>query len=343
MSHEEYMWRCIYLASMANGGVGINPNVGAVIVHNDVIIGEGYHQQYGGPHAEINAINSVSKENLWKLSEATLYVTLEPCNHFGLTPPCCDRILKEKMPHVVVGCEDPNPKMAGSSLKKLQNNGVHVTKGVLQKECQSLIHPFRVNITEKRPFVTLKFAQSKDFYFGYSHEQVWLSNAYSKIWSHQLRSRNHAILIGTQTALIDNPSLTNRLYSGKSPLRVVIDKDNQIPITHQLLNDEEPLLTINQKHRAGLKPQKEQWTMEVNLIKLLARLYEEKKVGRMIVEGGAMTIKSFIENGLWDQAAVVNTSKELRTGIESPQIKGVLKSQMNLGNDHLTFINKIFC
>ena len=221
-NNEIYMHRAIELATLAKANVGANPNVGAVLVYKDRIIGEGFYEKFGEAHAEVNAINSVREEEKPFIADSTLFVTLEPCNFYGKTPACSEFILKNKIKNLVIGCEDPNPKIAGSSLSYLRQKGVHIMSGILESDCRALIAPFRTNILFQRPYITIKFAQSKDFYLSKKGEQTWLSNSYSKLFSHKLRSENNAILIGTETAQIDDPELTNRLYSGNSPLRIVL-------------------------------------------------------------------------------------------------------------------------
>nr|WP_235292292.1 bifunctional diaminohydroxyphosphoribosylaminopyrimidine deaminase/5-amino-6-(5-phosphoribosylamino)uracil reductase RibD [Portibacter lacus] len=337
------MLRCIDLAQKAGGRVRLNPNVGAVLVHNDQVIGEGYHERYGGPHAEVNAINSVAPENKHLIADSTLYVSLEPCNIHGKTPPCAMLILKNNIKKLVVGCEDPNPRMAGSSLSFLASKGVHITTNIKQSECEKLIQPFKVNILNNRPFITIKFAQSKDFFMSKEGEQTWLSNRFSKIWSHQLRSENHGILIGSNTAVIDNPALTNRLYSGDSPLRICIDRKNSVPDESTLLTDSLPTLMINETPRKNLKEHKDQWTFDLDLSILLSRLYKEKQIGRLIVEGGAYTIGKFLDNKLWDQAMIINTERVLGSGIKSPNIIGKLEGELNLESDKILTISNNLC
>ncbi|MCL4106734.1 UNVERIFIED_CONTAM: hypothetical protein GTU68_048178 [Idotea baltica] len=338
MNHDSYITRCIDLANSAGGNVKLNPNVGAVLVNNNRIIGEGYHQEYGGPHAEVNAINNVSENDKHLIPESTLYVSLEPCNIQGKTPPCSSLILKHGIKKLVVGCVDPNPRIAGTSLDFLAAKGVDIIKNVKQNECEQLIKPFKVNILKNRPYVTLKFAQSKDFYISRKGEQTWLSNEYSKVWSHKLRSENHGILIGTNTAIIDNPSLTNRLYSGTSPLRICIDLKNKISENSYLLSDLHPTLLINEIPRKNLPTNKEQWTRPFNMKSMLEELYKEKQIGRLIVEGGAYTLKRFIAENLWDRAFVINSMKKLEEGVKSPNVIGYLENSLSLESDKLLTI-----
>jgi diaminohydroxyphosphoribosylaminopyrimidine deaminase/5-amino-6-(5-phosphoribosylamino)uracil reductase len=341
MKHEIYMQRCFQLAKLAGSEVGTNPNVGALLVHDEKIIGEGYHEKFGAPHAEVNAIASVSDSNKHLIPDSTLYVSLEPCNIHRKTPPCSQLILRHKIKTLVVGCQDPNPEIAGSSLSFLERNGVQIIKNICRQEAEELIAPFTVNILENRPFITIKFAQSKDFFISQEGYQTWLSSESSKIFSHQLRSLNHGILIGNRTAIIDNPSLTNRLYSGSSPLRICIDPKNKIPFDSVLFQDEFPTLIINESERKEkLKSNKEQWTMSISLNDLVTKLYTNKGVGRLIVEGGSKTIESFLKEELWDMAHVINTNRLLHKGVKSPTINGRLSGKMSLENDTVFTIRK---
>lgn len=342
---EIFMQRALELAKLAKANVGTNPNVGAVLVHNNRIIGEGYYEKYGGSHAEVNAINSVSEGEKEHIPDSTLFVTLEPCNFYGKTPPCSEFILKNKIKNLVIGCEDPNPKIAGSSLSYLRQKGVHITSGILDSDCKSLIAPFRTNVLHLRPYITIKFAQSKDFYMSKKGEQTWLSNSYSKLFSHKLRSENHAILIGTETARIDDPELTNRLHPGNSPLRIVLDRSNKLKDSLKLISDDKETLIISEELRQNLDhPLKEQWLIPFDdelINTLIARLFSEKKIARMIIEGGAFTIKKFLDSGLWDQAAVIQTNKVLSSGIKAPNVVGRKQSEYDLAGDKVTIIQRI--
>ena len=338
------MKRAVHLAKLSAGNVGTNPNVGAVLVFENKIIGEGYYEVFGGKHAEVNAVESVGKEMKHLIAKSTLYVSLEPCNFYGKTPPCSELILKHKIKDLVVGCVDPNPKIAGSSLKFLAENGVQITKSILKESCERLIQPFRTNIIENRPYVTIKFAQSKDFYISKKDQQTWLSNEYSKVYSHKLRAENNAILIGTSTAVIDNPSLTNRLYKGSSPLRVVLDRSNRIPDATHLLSDDNHTLIISESLRNLANKKKEQWVLsfDENLISsLLEQLYIKKDIGRLLVEGGSQTINSFLKPNLWDEAIVINTRQNLIDGVKAPNVQGRLIKGWQLGDDMIQKIERL--
>ena len=224
-THEKYIRRCFELAKLGIGNVKTNPMVGSIIVHNGKIIGEGYHKRYGEGHAEVNAVKSVKGEDKHLLNESTIYVSLEPCFHEGKTPPCVDLILGLGIPKVVISAVDPNPKVAGKSIEKLRNHGVEVISGVLEKEGRFIARRFFHHFMTKRPYVILKYAQSKDGFLSQMNKQIWLTNPYSKRLVHKWRNEEAAILVGTNTVKVDNPSLTNRLWFGNSPVRLIIDRN----------------------------------------------------------------------------------------------------------------------
>ena len=301
---ELFMRRAIQLAKLGLGNTAPNPCVGSVIVHNNIIIGEGFHQKYGTPHAEVNAINSVKPEDRFLLSKSTIYVTLEPCFHYGKTPPCVDLIIKNNLKRVVIGCEDPNPKVAGQSIKKLRNLGIEVRVNVLDKECRAVAKRFMTYFTKKRPYIILKYAQSVDGFIGKKNEQVWITGQQTKRLVHKWRHEEAAIVIGTNTALIDNPTLTNRLWFGTQPLRLVIDRGGILSSDLNILNNDAPFKVVKSS----------------NLSELLDILYG-LKVSSLIVEGGAALLNSFIEHNLWDEARVFTGDCLLKDGIKAPTLQ----------------------
>lgn len=325
MNLAAYMARAVQLAKLAGTDTQSNPMVGAVIVHDNQIIGEGYHVSFGGPHAEVNAINNVQAKHLHLLPQSTIFVTLEPCNHFGKTPPCVNRILESGIQHVVIGCTDPNPQMSGKSIEKLRKHGCKVSFGILGRECKQLIQPFEVLLSRDRPYVHLKFAKSKDNFIGISGKQVWLSNSLVKVYTHHLRSQLDAIMIGTNTALIDNPSLTTREVDGPSPIRVILDRTGRIPSNHTLYTDPAVTWTYSyqpnslraEKHTFHLG--KNQWSLQTILQDL-----RSKGVNHLMVEGGASLLNAFILDELWDEAHVMSTTQYLGSGIKAPNIDGRL-------------------
>jgi diaminohydroxyphosphoribosylaminopyrimidine deaminase / 5-amino-6-(5-phosphoribosylamino)uracil reductase len=234
------MQRCFDLARLGLGQVSPNPLVGAVLVYENRIIGEGWHQKYGGPHAEVHCVQSVDPALRHLIPRSTLYCSLEPCFHFGKTPPCVELILREKIPHVVIANTDPNPLTAGKSIAKLRAAGVRITDGVLAQEGADMNRPFFTWITQKRPYIRLKWAQSADAFLSKKGERTTISGPTVQRWVHRWRMESDAILVGTRTAVIDNPRLDNRLYWGKSPLRITFDRQMRIPPDHHILDDSTP-------------------------------------------------------------------------------------------------------
>lgn len=336
--HEKYMQRCFELALRSQNEVQLNPNVGAVIVYKDTIIGEGYHQRYGSNHAEVNAINSVSDANRQYLKESTIYVSLEPCNHQGKTPPCTQAILQNHIPHVVVSCMDPNPLMRGKSISLLRSQGVRVDTGLLEKEGNEVIKIYQTT-AKGRPYIILKFAQSADNYLGQKDKQVWLSNAYSKVIVHKWRSQIDGILIGVNTGNIDNPKLTTREYPGNSPLRIILDPHGKLNEDLHILKDGNPTLIFTKlatdDHRYVTLPES-QYTIQ----NILDVLYQ-RKVYRLMVEGGKSTLQEFIKENLWDEARVIRTPQRLSYGMSAPTIMGNLVKTYSLDSDQIDIIQNI--
>ncbi|MFT6149697.1 MAG: diaminohydroxyphosphoribosylaminopyrimidine deaminase [Saprospiraceae bacterium] len=301
--NEKYMRRAIQLASLGLGKAAPNPCVGSVIVYEDRIIGEGFHRLYGTAHAEVNAVNSVKAAERHLLSKSTIYVTLEPCHHYGKTPPCVDLILENKIPKVIIGCRDPNPKVGGKSIEKLKQNGVEVTVGILEKDCWEVAKRFMTFFTKKRPYIILKYAKSKDGFIGKRNKQVWITGSQSKRLVHKWRNEEGSILVGTNTAAIDNPSLTNRLWYGKNPLRLVIDTKGKLNLNLNLFDD-----------KAETK------VFKNSAIELMLKALSDLKINSLIVEGGATLLNSFIEKGLWDEARVFTGNCYLEDGIAAPNL-----------------------
>ena len=317
---ESIMSRCIELARLGAGNVSTNPMVGAVVVHNGKIIGEGYHRKCGGPHAEVNAINSVKDPAL--LPESEIYVSLEPCAHFGKTPPCADLIIEKKIKKVYVGCLDPFSKVDGKGIQKLRAAGVEVVVGVLEKECQELNRRFFTSVNLKRPYVILKWAQSIDGYIDKDCKPVRISNHQTEILNHKWRSEEDAILVGYNTALRDNPSLTNRLWAGKNPLRVVLDRDGLLPKNLKIFDDSARTVVLD--FHGDDMPQ--------NVLTAL----DEMKVQSLIIEGGASTHRKFIKSGLWDEARIFVADVMLGGGTKAAEIHGgSLVDTEDVGGDRL--------
>ncbi|MXV52171.1 bifunctional diaminohydroxyphosphoribosylaminopyrimidine deaminase/5-amino-6-(5-phosphoribosylamino)uracil reductase RibD [Pedobacter sp. HMF7647] len=341
IDHEKYMNRCIELALLAAGNVSPNPMVGAVIVHQDRIIGEGFHQQFGGPHAEVNAVNGVLKnhENAAELlKEATIYVSLEPCAHFGKTPPCADLIIRHEIPNVVIGCRDPFDAVDGKGIEKLQAAGIKVTVGVLENDCKWINRRFFTRVKKQRPYVILKWAQTSDNYFAPEDgSQRWISSAASKKLAHKWRSEEDAILVGFNTARIDNPELTVREWSGKNPKRIVIDKDLSLNDSLNLFNDAAETIVFNSKKTdiQGHIKFLEVENFDHYLPQLILYQLYLMDVQSIIIEGGIKTLKTFIENNLWDEARIFTSNASWANGIKAPQIDGILQTTDPIDTDFL--------
>ncbi len=321
--HEKYMRRCLELATRGRGYVAPNPMVGAVLVCDDKIIGEGYHQKYGEAHAEPNAIAAVKDSSL--MNKSTLYVNLEPCSHFGKTPPCAQLIIDQKISRVIVGGKDPYPEVSGRGIQMMRDAGVEVLTDVLKKECEELNKRFLTFNIRKRPYVILKWAQSADGFLdnlripGDGKEAVHFSSAYTRMLLHKRRSEEAAIMVGTRTALLDNPSLTVRYWQGKNPLRIVIDKDLRIPPDFHLF-DNQPhtwIFTAKEKENTSYNHYYILDFEEEILPQIMDMLYQQK-IQSLIVEGGAVLLESFLSAGLWDEIIVETVPMCLQTGVKAP-------------------------
>lgn len=319
MNHELFMRRALELASLGAGKVSPNPMVGCVIVHGGKIIGEGWHRQFGGPHAEPNAIASVQDKTL--LPQATLYVTLEPCNHFGKTPPCSDLILSHGIPKVVVANVDPNPLVAGTGLQKLRGKGVEVISGVLEKEGAELNKRFFTFHQKKRPFVLLKWAQTADGFIARNNfDSKWISNGFSRQLVHKWRAEEDLVMVGYQTAWHDNPQLNVRDWTDRNPARAVIDYKISLPSTHHLFDNNQKTLVFNEikNETSGgteyIKVQKNE------LVENLLQALYERKILSVMVEGGTALLNRFIEKGYWDEARVFTATKTFGEGIAAPKL-----------------------
>lgn len=327
MEEEKYMWRCIELARNGQNNVAPNPMVGAVIVCDGRIIGEGYHIRCGEAHAEVNAIRSVKEESL--LRRSTIYVSLEPCSHYGKTPPCADLIIEKQIPRIVIGCQDPFSEVAGRGIRKLRDAGREVTVGVLEKECRHLIRHFITFNTLRRPYITLKWAESADQFIDRERtdgKPVILSSPLTSMLVHKKRAEADAIMVGRRTALLDNPSLTVRNWYGRNPIRIVLDRTLSLPCDLQLFDGNVPTLVFTEREH----PEQDRLNKEnVSCITvdfnhpLLAQIMEElyrRKVQSLLVEGGRQLLQSFIDNDLWDEAYVEKCPDRLSSGVKAPEI-----------------------
>ena len=315
--------------------------VGAVLVCDGRIIGEGYHRKYGEGHAEVNAIASVKDASLFEKS--TLYVSLEPCSHYGKTPPCSDLIISKHIPRVVVGCLDPFPEVSGRGIARMEAAGIAVKTGVLEKEARALNPPFMTSHTLGRPFVLLKWAQSADGFMDRLRSDatvspVALSSDETRRRVHQLRTRFAAILVGTRTALLDNPTLNVRYWDGSSPVRVVIDRTLKIPADYHLLDGRQPTLVFTEKAMES-RPNVEfiQLDFQQDVISQLLAALKERRLNSLLVEGGAHLLNQFIATGLWDAAQVETAPVELQGGVKAPILSGRLTKVLQQGKHLLSF------
>lgn len=336
MTDEIYMKRCIDLAKKAVGHTYPNPLVGSVIVHNGLIIGEGFHQKAGENHAEINAVNSVKNKAL--LKEATIYVSLEPCAHFGKTPPCANKITETGFKKAVIGTLDSHEKVNGKGKKMIENAGIEVVSGVLETECQELNKRFFTFHQKKRPFIILKWAESGDGFLDKDFKPTQIGNSLTKQFVHQLRSEEHAILVGTNTALTDNPGLTTREIAGRNPVRILIDFDLKVSENFNIYNNEAPTLVFN-----GVKDSEESNIQFIKIEKenflenLLQKLYENQ-IQSVIVEGGSFTLQQFIDAEIWDEAIIIkNENLKLTNGTKAPEFHHENFETKNLRDNIIEF------
>lgn len=342
---ELYIQRCLDLARLGAGRVSPNPMVGAVLVYEDRIIGEGWHQKYGEAHAEVNAVKSVKPEDQHLLAKATLYVSLEPCCIFGRTPPCTDLIIKHKIPKVVISCLDQTPEVAGTGVRILQDHGVEVISGVLEEQGKELAR-FRNNfVTRQRPYIFLKFAQTLNGFMGQPDEQIWISNAFSKRLVHKWRSEVDAILVGSKTALVDNPQLTNRLYFGKSPLRIVLDRNLTLPKDLNIFHQPHETLIVTEAssdQRPETNIQYLQLDFDQDFLNQLLQHLHQQKVTTLLVEGGAKLLQSFIDQDLWDEALILVGNKTIEKGIPAPLVSGNITTRFSLGKDQIIRYQNVY-
>lgn len=340
--NEFYIKRCLELAENGLGTTYPNPLVGCVIVHDEKIIGEGWHIKSGDAHAEVRAIASVKDESL--LKKSTIYVTLEPCSHFGKTPPCSDLIIAKKIPNIVVGTLDPFAKVAGMGIKKLLAAGRNVVVGVCEKECEALNKRFFTFHRKKRPYVILKWAETKHGFIApleqKSNEIFWITNSYAQQLVHKWRSEEQAILVGTQTALADNPKLNVRHWNGTNPTRVVIDKSLKLPGHLSLLDKSQPTVVfhdkgITEKNKDNLIYIGLDFNCEV-LTQALEELYK-LELQSIIIEGGSKTLQGFIDAGLWDEARVFTGQNDIDKGIKGPVLERQATRTVDVEGDQLNY------
>lgn len=352
-SDIEWMQRALQLAEYGRGSVSPNPMVGCVIVHEGRIIGEGWHRHYGGPHAEVRAVEDAEeKGNEAWLAEATVYVTLEPCSHTGKTPPCADLLVAKSVKKVVICNYDPNPLVAGQGIQKLRNAGIEVVQGMLEEVGLELNKRFFMAFRENRPYVILKWAETADGYLGHSNgAPVAISGAYSNMRVHKWRSEEDAILVGFNTALVDNPRLNVRQWIGRNPVRIVLDRNGILPETLHFFDGSQPTLVAGYKSQRGetVFPQRYSDNQEIAKIQLapgndeIEQLLEElvkQKIHSVFVEGGPAVINSFLKSGLWDEIRRCQSNKILGEGIMAPAPRGILTGSEKVQDDVWTYYRK---
>lgn len=341
---ETFMQRCLDLALLGIGDVAPNPMVGCVIVHNGLVIGEGYHMKFGGPHAEVNAIRSMKNPEL--LTESTLYVSLEPCAHFGKTPPCSDLIIEKRIPRVVIGTVDPFAEVAGKGIERMQKAGIEVEVGILEKKCRTLNRRFFTFHEKKRPYIILKWAQTLDGFIDTDRTETqhptWITNALAKRLVHKQRSEESAILIGTNTAEYDNPALTVREWSGSQPIRMTIDRTGRLNSGLTIFDqkvltwvftgvekpDTENLIFIKLDFERNILPQ------------MMDELYR-REILSVIVEGGNELLNSFLELNLWDEAFVYTGNQFFGKGVAAPNISGKVIAYRKLDDCKLHVLKRV--
>lgn len=332
---EHYMQHCIDLAEKARGFTGSNPLVGAVLVYNNQILAEGYHQKYGEAHAEVNCLNAVAEADKEKIAKATLYVSLEPCSHYGKTPPCTERIIKEGIKQIVVASTDPNPKVAGKGIQLLKNAGVHVIQDVLQNEAKKQNYKFFCYHEKKRPYIILKFALSRNGMICRSDKkQQWLSNDAVSIVTHSWRSNEDAILVGKQTVINDNPKLTTRYGMGKNPIRMILDSNASLDTSYAVFSSD----AATRVYTKGIQKTETYATYVTidTLEDILDDAYEQS-IQSIIVEGGNDVLQSFIKANLYDEVRVIHTSSFIEDGIASPSFNGKLEKTVHVGDNTIQF------
>lgn len=351
--HEKYIKRCIEIAKNGLGTTAPNPMVGCVIVHKEQIIGEGFTSPYGGNHAEVNALNAVQNKSM--LKESTLYVTLEPCSHFGKTPPCADAIVKHKIPTVVIGTMDTNSKVSGKGIEKLKAAGCEVVVGVLEEACKTHHKRFFTFHNKRRPYIILKWAETLDGFIApkskTEQKPVWITNEISRQLVHKWRAEEQAILVGTNTVLEDNPTLTSRDWVGKNPIRVVLDKDLKLSKTHNVFNDSAETIVLsdlqNSKGLEFMESTSHRWNLEFidwdlknNIAAQICTILYKNDIQSIIIEGGRQTLQTFIDENIWDEARVFTGAIYFNEGVKAPTFSGKLVLEEKIVKDVLkVYIN----
>jgi diaminohydroxyphosphoribosylaminopyrimidine deaminase/5-amino-6-(5-phosphoribosylamino)uracil reductase len=347
--HEKYISRCIKLSKNGFGTTRPNPSVGSVIVNDNIIIGEGYTSPYGDNHAEVNAIESVKDKSL--LKKATIYVSLEPCSHQGKTPPCSNFIVDSGIKNVVVGCLDDNSLVSGRGIKFMKDNGCKVVVGVLENECKESNKRFLTFHNKKRPYIILKWAETKDGFIDKLRDEDslkepnWISNTYSQQIVHQWRSEEHAIMVGTNTVIQDNPKLNVRNWSGKNPIRVVLDNSMRIPINSYVFDGSIETIVFTSS-TSLFNYEKKNLSVEYidyskNVPQQICDILYKKNIQSIIIEGGAQTIRGFVNSDLWDEARIFIGDVQFEKGLKAPEIEGLTKRVVNIDTDILKIVTSV--
>jgi diaminohydroxyphosphoribosylaminopyrimidine deaminase/5-amino-6-(5-phosphoribosylamino)uracil reductase len=335
------MYRCIQLAKSGAGYVAPNPMVGAVLVHEGKIIGEGYHREYGQAHAEVNCIKSISDEEKHLIPFSTLYVSLEPCAHYGKTPPCATLIIQQRISKVVIGCRDPFKEVAGKGIEQLQNAGIDVKVGVLENECKELNKRFLTFHTQHRPYIILKWAQTANKKIaGSANERLLITNEFTNRVVHKWRSEEMGILVGTNTAQLDNPELTNRLWNGRNPVRLIIDMRLRLSPSLKIFNGQQQTIIFNAlRHEQKGQVLYYQVTEDVNIVHQVLNACYQTNIQSIIVEGGAKLLQSFIDEGSWDEARIItNEMLYIENGLPAPQLSNYdFSHNENIFSDRINY------
>ncbi len=345
-AHEIYMQRCLELAKRGSGFVAPNPMVGAVLVYEGKIIGEGLHEKFGQSHAEVNCINSVETKDKGKIPRSVLYVSLEPCAHFGKTPPCADLIIANNISEVIIGCRDPFKEVDGRGIERLMKAGIKTEVGILEKECKELNKRFFTFHTRHRPYIILKWAETSNGKIaGDGRDRLFISNEQSNRLVHKWRSEEVSILIGTNTALLDDPELTTRLWPGSSPVRLVVDMELKLPSSLKIFNGKQRTIIFNTiKHEEDENVTFYQVTEDVSLVHQIMNALYQMKIQSMIVEGGARLLQSFIDEDIWDEARVIKNGKLIiENGLSAPELKSrIERKEMKILDDSIKiFANEL--
>lgn len=332
---EKYMQRCIDLAQLGEGNVAPNPMVGAVIVLNDCIIGEGYHQKYGEAHAEVNAVNSVLDKSV--LKDATIYVSLEPCAHFGKTPPCSDLLVQHQFKRVVIGCHDSFSEVSGKGIQKLKDAGIEFEVGVLEEKCRELNKRFFTFHEKKRPYIILKWAQTKDGFIDVKRDDSkvginWISSPETKVLVHKWRSEEQSILVGKNTVLKDNPTLTVREVTGNNPIRIVLDSYLEIKKEAKVLNEDAPTIVFNKLKDEVIGSVRYRKLDNLEVSTIVEALYE-LSIQSVFIEGGSKILQSFIDSNIWDEARVILGENLFKEGVKAPTISKLPTTSFHFSSD----------